>query len=174
MALRTIRVTGDEILRKTSKEVKKITPRTLELIDDMFETMYDAQGVGLAAVQVGVLRRIVTIDVGDGPVVLINPEIIYKSEEEYLEAEGCLSVPGEQGYTYRPEEVSVKALDRDGNERVIESKDRFFSKAICHELEHLDGILYTDKTVTPTKEQIDEMIKEREREQKRIEEEEEL
>lgn len=162
MALRTIRTKEDDILRKKSKEVKKITPRIHELIEDMLETMYEAQGVGLAAVQVGVLRRVIVIDIGDGPVVLINPEIIYKSENEYLEVEGCLSVPGEQGYTYRPEEVSVKALDKDGNERVIESKDRFFSKAICHELEHLDGILYTDKTVNPTEAEIKEVIRQRE------------
>jgi len=171
MALRTIRVNDDEILRKTSKEVKKITPRTLELIDDMLETMYDAQGVGLAAVQVGVLRRVVVIDIGDGPIVLINPEIIKKSEQEYLEAEGCLSVPDKQGYTFRPEEVSVKALDRDGKSIVIESTDRFLSKAICHELEHLDGILYTDNLIEPTKDQLDEMMKQRELEASKYEKE---
>lgn len=165
MALRTIRTKEDEILRKKSKEVKKITPRTLELIDDMLETMYDAEGVGLAAVQVGVLRRVVVIDIGDGPVVLINPEIIDKSEEEYLEVEGCLSVPGEQGFVFRPEEVTVKALDRDGKEQIIESKERFFSKAICHELEHLDGILYTDHLVEPSEEQMKEIIRQRKIEQ---------
>ena len=165
MALRTIRTKEDEILRKKSKEVKKITPRTLELIDDMLETMYDAEGVGLAAVQVGVLRRVVVIDIGDGPVVLINPEIIDKSEEEYLEVEGCLSVPGEQGFVFRPEEVTVRALDRDGKEQIIESKERFFSKAICHELEHLDGILYTDHLVEPSEEQMKEIIRQRKIEQ---------
>lgn len=165
MALRTIRTKEDEILRKKSKEVKKITPRTLELIDDMLETMYDAEGVGLAAVQVGVLRRVVVIDIGDGPVILINPEIIDKSEKEYLEVEGCLSVPGEQGFVFRPEEVTVKALDRDGKEQIIESKERFFSKAICHELEHLDGILYTDHLVEPSEEQMKEIIRQRKIEQ---------
>lgn len=165
MALRTIRTKEDEILRKKSKEVKKITPRTLELIDDMLETMYDAEGVGLAAVQVGVLRRVVVIDIGDGPVVLINPEIIDKSEKEYLEVEGCLSVPGEQGFVFRPEEVTVRALDRDGKEQIIESKERFFSKAICHELEHLDGILYTDHLVEPSEEQMKEIIRQRKIEQ---------
>ena len=165
MALRTIRKKEDEILRKKSKEVKKITPRTLELIDDMLETMYDAEGVGLAAVQVGVLRRVVVIDIGDGPVILINPEIIDKSEKEYLEVEGCLSVPGEQGFVFRPEEVTVKALDRDGKEQIIESKERFFSKAICHELEHLDGILYTDHLVEPNEEQMKEIIRQRKIEQ---------
>ncbi|WP_138268867.1 peptide deformylase [Anaerofustis stercorihominis] len=165
MALRTIRTKEDEILRKKSKEVKKITPRTLELIDDMLETMYDAEGVGLAAVQVGVLRRVVVIDIGEGPVVLINPEIIDKSEKEYLEIEGCLSVPGEQGFVFRPEEVTVKALDRDGKEQIIESKERFFSKAICHELEHLDGILYTDHLVEPSEEQMKEIIRQRKIEQ---------
>ncbi|WP_329384329.1 peptide deformylase [Anaerofustis butyriciformans] len=165
MALRTIRTKEDEILRKKSKEVKKITPRTLELIDDMLETMYDAEGVGLAAVQVGVLRRVVVIDIGDGPVILINPEIIDKSEKEYLEVEGCLSVPGEQGFVFRPEEVTVKALDREGKEQIIESKERFFSKAICHELEHLDGILYTDHLVEPSEEQMKEIIRQRKIEQ---------
>ncbi|MCO8193275.1 peptide deformylase [Anaerofustis sp. NSJ-163] len=165
MALRTIRTKEDEILRKKSKEVKKITPRTLELIDDMLETMYDAEGVGLAAVQVGVLRRVVVIDIGDGPVILINPEIIDKSEKEYLEVEGCLSVPGEQGFVFRPEEVTVKALDREGEEQIIESKERFFSKAICHELEHLDGILYTDHLVEPSEEQMKEIIRQRKIEQ---------
>ena len=165
MALRTIRTKEDEILRKKSKEVKKITPRTLELIDDMLETMYDAEGVGLAAVQVGVLRRVVVIDIGDGPVILINPEIIDKSEKEYLEVEGCLSVPGEQGFVFRPEEVTVKALDREEKEQIIESKERFFSKAICHELEHLDGILYTDHLVEPSEEQMKEIIRQRKIEQ---------
>lgn len=165
MALRTIRTKEDEILRKKSKEVKKITPRTLELIDDMLETMYDAEGVGLAAVQVGVLRRVVVIDIGDGPVILINPEIIDKSEKEYLEVEGCLSVPGEQGFVFRPEEVTVRALDREGKEQIIESKERFFSKAICHELEHLDGILYTDHLVEPSEEQMKEIIRQRKIEQ---------
>lgn len=165
MALRTIRTKEDEILRKKSKEVKKITPRTLELIDDMLETMYDAEGVGLAAVQVGVLRRVVVIDIGDGPVILINPEIIDKSEKEYLEVEGCLSVPGEQGFVFRPEEVTVRALDREGKEQIIESKERFFSKAICHELEHLDGILYTDHLVEPNEEQMKEIIRQRKIEQ---------
>ncbi len=165
MALRTIRTKEDSILRKRSKEVKNITPRITELVDDMLETMYDAEGVGLAAVQVGVLRRVVVIDVGDGPVVLINPEIIEKSEKEYLEVEGCLSVPGEQGFVFRPEEVTVKALDRDGKERIIESKERFFSKAICHELEHLDGILYTDHLVEPSEEQMKEILRQRKIEQ---------
>ena len=165
MALRTIRTKEDAILRKKSKEVKKIKTRTIELIDDMLETMYDAEGVGLAAVQVGVLRRIVVIDIGDGPVILINPEIIDKSEKEYLEVEGCLSVPGEQGFVFRPEEVTVRALDRDGKEQIFESKERFFSKAICHELEHLDGILYTDHLVEPNEEQMKEIIKQRKIEQ---------
>lgn len=165
MALRTIRTKEDNILRKKSKEVKEITPRITQLVDDMLETMYDADGVGLAAVQVGVLRRVVVIDVGDGPVVLINPEIIEKSEKEYLEVEGCLSVPGEQGFVFRPEEVTIKALDKDGKERIIESKERFFSKAICHELEHLDGILYTDHLVEPTQEQMKEILRQRKIEQ---------
>ena len=145
MALRNIRITGDEILRKRSKEVKKITPRMLELIEDMKETMYDANGVGLAAVQVGVLRRIVVIDIGDGPIVMINPVITDKSDEEYIETEGCLSVPEKQGFTRRPTWVKVRFTDTEGNEMILETKERFLSKAVCHELDHLDGILYTDK-----------------------------
>lgn len=155
MALRTIRTSEDEILRKTSKKVKKITPRILELIDDMLETMYEKQGVGLAAVQVGVLRRIVVIDIGKGPIVLINPEIVDKSEEEYLDYEGCLSVPGEQRYTYRPVSVKVRAINTQGEEFEISSDEKFLSKAICHELDHLDGILYTDVSVTPSEEELE-------------------
>lgn len=171
MALRNIRITGDEILRKRSKEVKKITPRMLELIEDMKETMYDANGVGLAAVQVGVLRRIVVIDIGDGPIVMINPVITEKSDEEYIETEGCLSVPEKQGFTRRPTWVKVRFTDPDGNEMILETKERFLSKAVCHELDHLDGILYTDKTFQPTEEEIEEVMRLRRAEAADIEEE---
>lgn len=171
MALRNIRITGDEILRKRSKEVKKITPRMLELIEDMKETMYDANGVGLAAVQVGVLRRIVVIDIGDGPIVMINPVITEKSDEEYIETEGCLSVPEKQGFTRRPTWVKVRFTDTEGNEMILETKERFLSKAVCHELDHLDGILYTDKTFQPTEEEIEEVMRLRREEAADIEEE---
>lgn len=161
MALRQIRITGDEILRKKSKEVKKITPRMLELIEDMKETMHEANGVGLAAVQVGVLRRIVVIDIGDGPIEMINPEIIEKSDEEYIEVEGCLSVPEKQGYTRRPVWVKVKFTSPEGEEMILETEEEFLSKAVCHELDHLDGILYTDKTFEPSEEEMAEIIKRR-------------
>ena len=171
MALRQIRITGDDILRKKSKEVRKITPRMLELIEDMKETMYDANGVGLAAVQVGVLRRIVVIDIGDGPLEMINPEIIERSDEEYIEAEGCLSVPDRQGYTRRPTWVKVRYTNTEGEEVILETKERFLSKAVCHELDHLDGILYTDVTFEPTEEEMAQIIAERQAEAAQFEEE---
>lgn len=147
MALRTIRTVPDEILRKESREVTELTPRLKELIEDMKETMKNAEGVGLAAVQVGVLRRIVVIDIGEGPIVFINPKII-KTEGEYVDSEACLSVPDESGFTVRPKKTWVKALDEDMNEFELMGED-LMSKAICHEVEHLDGILYTDNLVDP-------------------------
>ena len=168
MALRQIRITGDEILRKKSKEVKKITPRLLELIEDMKETMYDANGVGLAAVQVGVLRRIVVIDIGDGPIVMINPEITEKSEEEYIETEGCLSVPDEQGFTRRPVWVKVRYTDPEGAEMILETEEKFLSKAVCHELDHLDGVLYTDLTFEPSEEEMQEIARRRQEEMEKL------
>ena len=145
MALRTIRTVPDEILRKKSREVTELTPRLKELIKDMLETMQNADGVGLAAVQVGVLRRIVVIDIGEGPIVLINPKIV-KTEGEYVDVEACLSLPGESGFTLRPKKTWVKALDENMNEFELMGED-LLSKAICHEVEHLDGILYTDNLV---------------------------
>ncbi len=142
MALRTIRTIGDDILTKKCKVVKEMTPRVSQLIDDMFETMYDAMGVGLAAPQVGILKRIVVIDVGDAPILLINP-VITETSGEQTDAEGCLSVPGKVGNVTRPQKVTVRALDRDMQEFELTGED-LLARAICHELDHLDGQLYVD------------------------------
>lgn len=143
MALRTIRVEGDEVLTKVSRPVDKMTPRIHDLITDMLDTMYDAMGVGLAAPQVGILKRIVVIDIGEGPIVLINPEIIEKSGEQTGD-EGCLSVPGMAGQVTRPNYVKVKAQDEDMNEVEYEGEG-LLARAFCHELDHLDGHMYTEK-----------------------------
>lgn len=130
-------------MTKVCKEVEKMTPRTRVLIDDMFDTMYDAMGVGLAAPQVGVLKRIVTIDVGEGPIFLINPEILETSGEQTGE-EGCLSVPGKSGVVTRPNYVKVRALDEEMEEIVLEGEG-LLARAFCHEIDHLDGHLYVEK-----------------------------
>nr|WP_317379264.1 peptide deformylase [uncultured Faecalimonas sp.] len=143
MAIRKIREMGDDVLTKVCKEVEKMTPRTRVLIDDMFDTMYDAMGVGLAAPQVGVLKRIVTIDVGEGPILLINPEILETSGEQTGE-EGCLSVPGKSGVVTRPNYVKVRALDEEMEEIVLEGEG-LLARAFCHEIDHLDGHLYVEK-----------------------------
>ena len=143
MAVREIRVQGDEVLGKVCKEVKEMTPRTKVLIEDMIETMYEAMGVGLAAPQVGVLKRIVVIDVGEGPIVLINPEIIETSGEQ-TGGEGCLSVPGKAGQVTRPNYVKVKALN-ENMEEVIYEGEELLARAFCHEIDHLDGHLYVEK-----------------------------
>ena len=143
MAVREIRVQGDEVLTKVCKEVKALTPRTLVLIEDMLDTMYEAMGVGLAAPQVGILKRIVVIDIGEGPIVLINPEILETSGEQTGD-EGCLSVPGLAGQVTRPNYVKVKALD-ENMEEVIYEGEGLLARAFCHELEHLDGHLYVEK-----------------------------
>jgi len=140
MAIREIRVMGDPILEKTSKVVKHNTSRNQTLIADMLDTMYDANGVGLAAVQVGVLKRIVTMDVGEGPIILINPEILMSSGEQIGE-EGCLSLPGKYGIVKRPDFVRVKALDEDFNPFIIEGED-LAARALCHEIAHLNGEMY--------------------------------
>ncbi len=146
MAIRNIREDGDEVLRKKCKPVTKMTERLSALIDDMFETMYEANGVGLAAPQVGVLRRIVVIDtMEDNPLVLVNPEII-EEDGEQTGPEGCLSLPGLQGDVTRPQHVVCKALDRNMNEITVEGED-LLARAICHELDHLDGILYKDLAI---------------------------
>ena len=143
MAIREIRTMGDEVLTKTCKEVKAMTPRTAILIEDMLDTMYEAMGVGLAAPQVGVLRRIVVIDVGEGPIVLINPEILETSGEQTGD-EGCLSVPGKAGCVTRPNYVKVKALDENMEEVIFEGEG-LLARAFCHEIDHLDGHLYVEK-----------------------------
>lgn len=142
MALRTIRTEGDPVLNKVSRPVDEMTQRNRELIVDMLDTMYDAMGVGLAAPQVGILRRIVTIDVGDGPIVLINPQIL-ETDGEQTGDEGCLSVPGMAGQVTRPNYVKVKALDINMEEQVYEGEG-LLARAFCHEIDHLDGHMYTE------------------------------
>lgn len=144
MAVREVREMGDPILNKTCKEVKEVTERTLELIDDMFDTMYETNGVGLAAPQVGVLKRIVVIDTtGEDPVLMINPRIIETSGEQ-TGYEGCLSVPGKYGMVTRPNYVKAVAYNEKMEEFTIEGTE-LMARAICHELEHLDGHLYTER-----------------------------
>ena len=145
MAIRTIRISTDEVLRKTCKEVKEITPNLITLLDDMADTMYDANGVGLAAPQVGILKRVVVIDIGEGLVELINPVILETSGSQ-TDDEGCLSVPGKYAPVERPNYVKAKAMDRDGNEFIIEGEE-LMARALCHEIDHLDGILYIDKAL---------------------------
>jgi len=144
MALRDLAIVDkDECLRKKSRNVDKIDKRILVLLDDMRDTMYDAQGVGIAAPQVGVLRRVMIIDIGDGPIEFINPEMIEQSGEQ-LDKEGCLSVPGLVGLVLRPAYVKVNAQDRYGELFEVEGTG-LLARAICHELDHLDGILIIDK-----------------------------
>lgn len=143
MALREIRVQGDPVLGKVCKEVKEITPRIQDLIDDMIETMYEANGVGLAAPQVGILKRIVVIDVGEGPIVMINPRII-DSDGEQTGDEGCLSVPGKAGCVTRPNYVVARFFNEEMQECEVEGTE-LLARAICHELDHLDGHLYVEK-----------------------------
>lgn len=146
MAIRNIRTEEDTILRKSSREVTEINERILTLLDDMAETMYAADGVGLAAVQVGVLRRVVVVDVGDGLIELINPEIVEESGAQFG-VEGCLSLPGKQSYVERPYTVKVKALNREGKWCVYKG-EALKARAFCHEIDHLDGTLYIDKAAS--------------------------
>lgn len=143
MAIRNIRTEGDEILRKKCREITEMTPKIATLIDDMIETMYDANGVGLAAPQVGILKRLVVIDVGEGPIVLINPVILETSGEQ-TGGEGCLSVPGKTATVTRPNYAKVRALDEEMKEFTLEGTE-LLARAICHECDHLEGILYIDK-----------------------------
>ena len=143
MALRNIVKDPDARLRKVCRPVKEITPHILQLLDDMAETMVYADGVGLAAPQVGVLRRVVVIDVGDGLIELINPEIIEFSGEQTGQ-EGCLSCDDRRGIVTRPNKVTVRAMDRDGNVREI-TGEGLLARAFCHELDHLEGVLFIDK-----------------------------
>jgi len=146
MAIRNIRTMGDRALVKVSKDIKVVDDKLQTLIDDMLDTMYEAQGVGLAAPQVGVLKRLVVIDVseqGDEPIILINP-VILETDGEQTGNEGCLSVPGKIGTVTRPNYVKVRALNEEMEEIVIEGTD-LLARAICHETDHLDGILYVEK-----------------------------
>lgn len=145
MAIRNIRKKGDEVLRKKSKPVDKVNDRTLTLIEDMIDTMYEADGVGLAAPQVGILKRIFVVDVydGEGPRVFINPEIL-ETKGNQLGEEGCLSAPGEFGDVDRPNYVKVKALNENGEEFILEAEE-FLARAVCHEYDHLEGVIFLDK-----------------------------
>ncbi len=145
MAIRKVVTEEDNILRKTSRKVENFNEKLWNLLDDMKETMYKSEGVGLAAVQVGILKRVVVIDVGDGFMELINPEIIEASGEN-KDIEGCLSLPGKQGVTVRPDYVKIKAQNRNGVWRRYEGTG-LKARCFCHEIDHLDGILYTDKVL---------------------------
>lgn len=152
MAIRNIRLEGDAVLTKVAKPVTEVNEKIVELIDDMLDTMYDAYGVGLAAPQVGILKRIVVIDVseeGDDPIILINPEIIDMQGSQTGD-EGCLSVPGKSGVVTRPNYVKVKALNEE-MEEVIYEGEGLLARAFCHEIDHLDGHLYVEKVEGPLK-----------------------
>ncbi len=149
MAIRNLRYEGDAILNKVCKEVKEVTPRIQMLIDDMLDTMYETNGVGLAAPQVGVLKRIAVIDVGEGPYVFINPRIL-EVDGEQVGDEGCLSVPGKAGQVTRPNYVKAIAFDENMDEFIVEGTE-LFARAMCHEFDHLDGHLYTEKVEGPLK-----------------------
>ncbi|MDE5670286.1 MAG: peptide deformylase [Eubacterium sp.] len=145
MALRNIVKVGDPILSKKRRMIEKFDEKLSTLIDDMLETMYKENGVGLAAVKVGMLKRVVVIDVGDGPMELVNPEITL-AEGEQKEQEGCLSLPGKYGTTVRPMKVQVKAQNREGKWQVF-TGEGLKARAFCHEIDHLDGILFTSKVI---------------------------
>ena len=145
MAIRQIRIDGDPILRKKSREVKEVNNRIKILLDDMVDTMYENDGVGLAAPQIGILRQLVVIDIGEGIIKLVNPQIIEKNGEE-IDVEGCLSVPEKAGTVSRPEWVKVKYLDEFGQEQILEGEG-LLARALCHEIDHLNGILFTDKII---------------------------
>lgn len=154
MAIRKILKIGDETLRKHARPVAEVDRRTRQLLDDMAETMYAADGAGLAAPQVGILRRVVVIDVGEGLLELVNPEIL-STEGEQRQAEGCLSVPGKRGVVARPAKVTVRALNRRGKPIEIVGEG-FLAIALCHEIDHLDGVLYVDKIIEEVPEDAEE------------------
>ena len=155
MAIRNIRTEGDEILKKNAREVENIDERIQILIDDMIETMHHLNGVGLAAQQVGVLKRVVVIDLYDdnGPIVFINPVIKKEKGEQECE-EGCLSFPNKYAKTVRPEEVTVEALNENGKKIKVTAKD-LYAQALCHEIDHLDGILFVDNMLPGTLEYVE-------------------
>ena len=153
MAIRKIVKLGeDEVLRKRARKVDKFDKRLWTLMDDMADTMYEADGAGLAAPQVGILKRVVVIDVGEGLIELVNPEIL-EEEGTQICIEGCLSVPGRRGKVERPEKVRVHAQDRKGNHIELEGEG-FLANAVCHELDHLDGVMYTDKMIEDVTDQM--------------------
>jgi peptide deformylase len=145
MALRRIAKIGEDILRKKSRPVEKIDERVQELIQDMFETLKNADGVGLAAPQVGILRRIAVVNAGEGPVALVNPQLVH-TEGEIESEEGCLSVPDTVGILMRPQKIKVSALDQHGKKQTLECEG-LLARAVCHEMDHLDGILIVDKMI---------------------------
>lgn len=147
MAIRKIRTMGEECLTKVCREVSEVNLRTKVLIEDMLDTMYEAEGVGLAAPQVGVLKRICVIDVGEGPIILINPVVVETSGEQTGQ-EGCLSVPGKSGEVTRPMYAKVEAFDEEMNPIVVEGEE-LLARALLHEIEHLDGHLYVEKVQGP-------------------------
>lgn len=149
MAIRNIILEGDEILRKTAKKVEVVDDRIITLLDDMKDTMYAKEGVGLAAPQVGVLRRVVVVDVGEGLIELINPVIVFESGKCIAE-EGCLSIPGLDGAVERPKKVIVRAMNRNGETFEVTGSD-FLARAFCHEIDHLNGILFIDKAIPQDK-----------------------
>lgn len=145
MAIRNIVKHGDEVLRKTCRTQLSFDDKLATMLDDMIETMYAADGVGLAAPQVGILRRYCVIDIGEGVIELVNP-VITETEGEQLEQEGCLSYPGEYGVTRRPEKVTVRAQDRNGN-KITVTGEGLLARALCHEIDHLDGVIFKDRLV---------------------------
>lgn len=158
MAIRKIVKLGeDEILRKHARKVEQFDKRLHTLLDDMADTMYEADGAGLAAPQVGILKRVVVVDVGEGLIELVNPEII-SAEGSQLCIEGCLSVPGKRGRVERPEKVRVHAQDRHGRHIELEGED-FLANALCHEIDHLDGVVYVDKMLEDVTDQFEEDVK---------------
>ena len=143
MAVRQVRIQGDDVLTKVCRPIKEVTPRIATLIEDMIDTMYEKDGVGLAAPQVGVLRGVAVVDVGDGPIVLINPEVLETSGKQTGQ-EGCLSVPGKAGIATRPNYAKVKAYNEDMEEFIVEGEE-LLARALLHEIDHLDGHLYVEK-----------------------------
>ncbi|MFA5525151.1 MAG: peptide deformylase [Tissierellales bacterium] len=150
MAIRQLRYEDDPILRKKSRDIDVIDERIKILVQDMLDTMYKEEGVGLAAPQVGVLKKVVVIDIGEGPIVLINPKII-NTEGENIDLEGCLSIPGRNGKVSRPEKVKVEYLDVEGNKNLIIGEE-LLARALCHEIDHLNGILYIDMLISSDEE----------------------
>lgn len=155
MAIRNIREEGDEILKKKSREVEVIDDKIRELLDDMVETMHKYNGVGLAAVQVGILKRVIVIDLYDekGPIKLVNPVIVKEKGEQEVE-EGCLSFPNKYAKMIRPKEVTVEALDEKGKKIKINAKD-LLAQALCHEIDHLNGVVFVDKMIPGTLEYVE-------------------